>query len=155
MNGMGFDIWITAKANELTDNEKMKLTEWNFAHNRLRPLSLREKLLQYPRMAIRATESPLQENNCPEMQYLLAQETRVRHALVHPTPKIEEWRDPDTYLREHVFFELTIEDVGKIVDSTITLIREVNRAIGAKFGNVDLWLFSRNPDGKFPKEAYI
>lgn len=155
LNGMAFDIWITAKPNELSDDVKIKLTEWDSALNRFRPLSLRDKLLQYPKLAIRATHPPLQESNCPEMKELLAQEESVRHALVHPTPKIEEWRDPDTYLREHVFSELTVEDVGKVVDSTIALIRKVNTAIGAKFGNVDIWLFSRNPDEKFPKEAYV
>ena len=42
MNALAFDIWTTAKPNELSDDEKMKLTEWDVARNRLRPLILRD-----------------------------------------------------------------------------------------------------------------
>lgn len=152
LNGLAFDVVIMANANELSDDEITKLREWDTHSNRPRLLSLRDKLLQYPRIATAQQTPPIQESNCPEMKLIIEHEGHIRHALVHPTPKIEEWKETD--LRESVFFVLSTEEVGKIVDASIALIRKVSEVTDGKFGDVDVWLFGRDPGGKFPEKAF-
>jgi len=152
INGMAVDILVTTKPNVLTRNEKSKLEEWDDDKKQPRLLRLRDKLLQYPKIALRAEHPPLQESNCPEIALLLEKEETVRHPLVHPTPKIEEWRDAS--LRESAFFNLTVDQVGEMVDAVIRLIGKFNEAVGEQFGGVNEWLHSRGADGRFSEAAF-
>ena len=152
LNGLAFDVLIMAQPGDLSDEEITKLREWDTKGNRPRLLSLRDKLLQYPRIAAGQQNPIIQESNCPEMKLIIEYEGHIRHALVHPTPKIEEWKETD--LRESVFFVLSPDEVGKIVDASIALIRKVSEVTSGKFGDVDVWLFSRGSDGKFPEKAF-
>ena len=117
-----------------------------------RRLSLRQKLLQFPKIAAGAQHPPLQESNCPEMGLILDYEVRFRHALVHPTPRVDE--DETLELRESVFFGLTTDQVMTLIDAVIGLIRRIAGAIGDSFGDVNLWIRNRDTTGRFDEEVF-
>ncbi len=152
LNGLAFDIIMTVNPGDLRDDDITMLREWDTQSSRPRLLSLRRKLLEYPRIATRQQNPPLQESNCPEMRLILEQEEHIRHALVHPTPKLEEWKETD--IRESVFFKLSPDEAGKIVDASITVIRKVSEVTGSKFGDVNVWLVNRGVHGRFPDRAF-
>jgi hypothetical protein len=97
------------------------------------------------------SEPPLQESNCPEMKFLLEKEDLVRNALVHPTPRIDAVVDLS---RENVFLDLPFHDVERIVDSGVNLVVRLCGAMSYRFGDVSLWLSSRDPEGHFPDRVF-
>jgi hypothetical protein len=149
LNSLAWDIVHVLK-NDLTQEERVQLTEWDEEKRRKALLGLREKMLQYPKIATRSKHPPLQENSCPEMRLILEKEDLWRHALVHP--KIESGEEAK--LRESVFFDLSFDDVKEIVDASVRLIRQVGRVVGETYGKLDLWLFERGADGRFSDEAF-
>ncbi len=153
VNGVAFDILVATTPGQLAQEEVDRLLEWDRERKRPRHLSLRDKLLQYPRIALGQAHPPLQESNCTEMGFLLEKEESLRHRLVHPSPSIR--IDSPTELRERAFFDLSIDEGGKLVDAVVSLIRRLNDdVLGKKFGNVDVWLFERGTDGRFPEKAF-
>ncbi len=152
VNGMALDVLITSEVGDLSQDEIAKLREWDDTRKRPRFLTLREKLLQYPKIALGAEHPPLQESNCKEMALLLEKEESLRHTLVHPKPEVEV-QDPE-HARERVFMVLTAVEVGKIIDSVIGLIRKLDSVLGGKFGRAEAWLRERDTGGRFPEEAF-
>jgi len=151
LNGIALDISLTQ---DTTPAEKTKLMEWDAQRSRSRPLSLRDKLLQYPKIALKKKHPPLDENNCPEMAKTLELEQRIRHSLIHPKPRVEHGHAADD-IRETVYIQLSTEEVAELCDLAVDLIGKISRTIEEKFGKVDLWLHSRDESGRFAKETFI
>ncbi len=149
LSGLGYDLLLTETLPLENAND---LAEWNQKTGRRRWLTLRDKLLRYPKIALGVEHPPLQEDNCPEMKFILEKEEPVRHALIHPTPKVEPWRE--TAHRQQAFYELTVKDTEKIVDAVINLIRKINFVVQERFGKVDRWLHDRGADGRFAGEVF-
>ena len=149
LNGMGLDIMITQ---QVSDKDHAKLSEWDKSKSRHKMLSLRDKLLQYPKIALQCDHPPLDENRCKEMKQLLEYEKGIRHALIHPTPKYSDLR-PDEH-RERFYFDLDIKQVSEIVDLVINSIFLLSNTIGNKFEDPSYWLYKRNESGFFSEEIF-
>lgn len=76
-----------------------------------------------------------------------------RNALVHPTPRGESRRGAAVF-REGVFFNLTISEVGTLVDAVVSLVRKISKVVGPQFGSIDIWLRNRDGDGTFPVDTF-
>lgn len=149
LNGLALDIQLTM---EVSAKERKLLQEWDDAKDRPARLSLRDKILQYVKLAAGAEHPPIQETNSESMSIVLATEAAVRHALIHPTPRLSP--DDETY-RENVYLGLELRQVRAVCDAVVGLIREVRTAIGPRFGDIDWWLFERNTDDRYPDDVFI
>jgi len=153
LNGIALDILLI---HDTTPTEKIKLSEWDVESSRPRPLSLRDKLLQYPKIAIQAKHPPLDESNCQEMAKILELEQRIRHSLIHPKPEPEVEHGCSAYrIREMVYIQLSIDEVAELCDLSVDLIKQISKTIGEEFGKVDLWLHRRDKTGRFPEETFV
>lgn len=153
LNGIALDILLIQ---DTTPVEKIKLKEWDVEHSRPRPLSLRDKLLQYPKIALKTKHPPLDESNCHEMAKILELEQRIRHSLIHPKPEPEVEHGCSAYrIREIVYIQLSTDEVAELCDLGVGLIGQISNTIGEEFGKVDLWLHRRDKSGRFPEEAFV
>lgn len=129
-----------------------RLTEWSTKRQAPAPVSFRDKLLQYPRIALGLQHPPLQESNCPPLARVLELEGALRHALVHPNVRLDERRPAEQ--RETVLFRLTFESVGDVCDEVISLVKAIDAVLDGLFGDVGWWLVPRDADGRFPPETF-
>jgi hypothetical protein len=143
IKGLAFDVLIASRPEDLSDEMRTLLEEWDRTRNKPKLLTLRDKLVQYPRIAMGVEHPPLQESNCPEMALVLEKEESLRHRLVHPVQ-----------FREEPFFRLSEQEAAQLIDATISLIKKISGPLGESFGRVEVWLYDRAADGRFPKEAF-
>jgi hypothetical protein len=168
LNCLAYDILVERE--NLTAEEQSRLNDE--AH-----LSLRDKVMQYPKIALGKEHPPIQENNCQPLSHLLSREKGVRHALIHPRPHREEFSQKMGYQeygidhishrmlklksdeeglmspRESAYWVLEFDEVGRICDSAIGLVQRIYDEIGDEYGEIDWWLYERNENGRFPEEA--
>lgn len=149
LNGLAVDVQLLFT---VSAKEKTLLQEWDEAKNRPVRLSLRDKILEYVKLAAHAQHPPVQESNSKAMQVVLATETAVRHALIHPTPRL--LTGEATY-RENVYLNLTLQQVEGVCDAVSELIPQIGAAVGPSFGDVDLWLFDRNESNRYPDRTFL
>ena len=146
LNGLAYDHYVTHKET-LDDKTKQILIEWDMQKGCSRYLSLREKLLQFPRIILGLSHPPLQENNCAEAKFLLERVKVLRDAIAHPTPgpnliKMEPGKEGE-------LFNTDFKEVESIVDNSIALVRKIERLIRGDELRLD-WLHNRASDGSFP-----
>jgi len=151
LNCIALDILI-GRSSSLSQDDRDKLEERDSRREKSRLLSLRDKLLQYPRIALGNPHPPLQESNCPEMAFLLGKEETIRHALIHPTPLVRD--QENLFTRESAYLMLSTKDVGELCDSVISLIEKLLRTVGPDFGDAELWIHRRGENGRFPPECF-
>jgi hypothetical protein len=147
LNCLSYDILLTAT---VTERQRALLEER--AAGRFRPVSLRDKILQYPKIAARLPQPPITEQNSAELRFILNLEQVLRHALIHPTPR------PllaGGALREAAYQRISAGDVATLCDATVALIRRIAAAVGPSFGDVSLWLFDRGADGRYPDSTFL
>jgi len=149
LNGLATDILVMEVVSE---QDKTKLSEWDDEARRIRFLSLRDKLLQYPKIAVNASHPLLDEGNCPEIKLIINLEKEIRHSLIHPTPMFDSRRLE--HCREEAHSQLQMGIVAELCDCAVGLVVKLNAAIGEKYGKVDHWLYPRNAEGEFPPEAF-
>jgi len=148
LNGIARNHYLL-NIDELDTASITTLTEWDASSGKFRYLSLRDKVLKYPRIILGLEHSPIQENNCPEMKFIVESAKQFRDSVIHPGPAV--------YL-EHVdkqiaFHSLDFGKVEEIVDSSISLVRRINLALGEK-GTPLTWLVDRGCDGLFPELVF-
>lgn len=150
LNGLAFDYYIKNE-DKLKDDEKEILTEWDSKKNREKHLSLRDKLLKYPRILKESKHPPLQESNCPELSYIVQKSKTLRDSIVHGSPKF----DMQTYepYKENAFFSINFAQVQETVDNAINLVEKLETCIN---GNCDRiwWMAKRSQDGFFPETVF-
>jgi len=149
LNGLATDVLIMEVVSE---QDRTKLSEWDDKTRRVRFLSLREKLLQYPKIAVNAPHPLLEEGNCREIKSIIKLEQQIRHSLIHPTPMFDSRRFE--HCREEAHSQLEMGSVADLCDCAVELVAKLNAAIGEKYGKVNHWLYRRNDEGKFPPEAF-
>lgn len=149
INGVAGDILLLQ---HVSDEERTLLEEWDTLKKRPRFVTLRDKLLQYPRIASGAKHAPIQETSSGAMRRVLDLEKQLRHALIHPRPQV--YMDELRTFREIIFFELTNQVVGALCDDVLTLIEEISRVVGPRFGDVSFWITKRDSEGLFPDSAF-
>jgi hypothetical protein len=149
LKGLACDILLTRS---VTDDERVELEEWDTVKSRPRFLTVRDKLLQYPKIALGAKHPPLQETSVPAMSRVLELEHALRHALIHPSPIVVP-SDPSSS-REAAFFELSAGRVAALCDDVIDVIQKVAETVGPDYGDVSLWLSRRDATGLFPSSTF-
>jgi hypothetical protein len=151
LNGIAFDH-LELDGAELTVAEKATLSEWDFQKQRPRYISLREKLLTYPRLIIGAEHPPLQEGNCSELKFIVEMAKKLRDSIVHASPA------PSAVTleaeKEKAVHSIDFETTERLVDATVTLIRKIEETINGDGQRLKGWLYSRSADGEFPDVVF-
>lgn len=158
LNGLAFDILLTQ---EVSEKSETRLTEWDKKRNKKRFLTLRDKIILYPKIAVNSEHPVIDENSFPELKLLLLCEKTLRNSLIHPNPYFSkeyfegpiDWKNPKI-LRETPFFKLNIGRTGEICDLVIDTIFKIDETINSKYQDVKYWLSKRPKDGKFPTEVF-
>lgn len=148
LNGLALDIRLTR--NDLTPKETERLTEVRDG-TRFAPMSLRDKVLSYPRIAMRSEYPLFTEQSFKELEVVLLAERRLRDSLMHPTPKLEENRSEQ---REQSFYTVTREESHEVVDALCAVIRRIDTELGGMFGDTSAWLFNRDASDRYPNEVF-
>ncbi len=148
-NGIAFEV-LMIRRSELTDRELQLVTEWDATHNRPKYLSIRDKLLQYPRLLLRATSPPLQENNCPELSFFLSSAKKLRDSIVHASPgnssnsfAADKWQ---------TFERIKRDECANVIDSAISVVDQVATSIERR--DALFWLQRRQADGTFSESVF-
>lgn len=150
LNGLACDITLVKT---VSDEDRSKLLEWDETNGRVRFLSLRDKLLQYPKMAVEASHPPLNESSMPAMARVLKLEDELRHALIHPRPHMIKGKP--TEFKEASFFELSIGPIATLCDDVIELIYSISTIVGLQYGDISTWLARRDQNGLFPDSIFF
>lgn len=151
LNGIAFDYYIKNK--ECLDEETITiLTEWDSNKNRPKYVAFRDKALQYPRILLGASHPPFQENNCPDLAFIIEKGKSLRDAIVHASPMLTDL-EMIISKKEGAFFRVDFMDVEQMVDNAIALIRKIEAKI---YGNEKrlFWLKNRGGDGYFCEEVF-
>lgn len=150
LNGIAFDHLATHHAS-LTPDQRSKLSEWDSTTKRPRRLGFRDKLLQYPKIVAGTGAPPLQESNCPELEFVVHRAKQWRDSIVHASPLPE----PTTLepIKERAFAEVNFGAVEETVDTVIRLVRLIHTACGKPTEEIAC-LLDRGIDGFFPPETF-
>ena len=150
LNGLAYDHFIASK-NKLDEATTKKLTEWDSSLKKPAYLSLRDKLLQYPRIILGVQHPPLQENNCSELDFISGKAKLLRDSTVHASP------NPDRItlepVKELALFNVSFDEVEKVVDNAILLVREIESTIRGNENSL-YWIRERGGSGFFPKIVF-
>ena len=153
LNGIAFDF-LELNEGPLHRSDESLLREWDAARQRPRYLSLRDKLLQYPKIIVGAEHPPIHDDNCSELKFVVESAKQFRDAIVHPSPAPHALTgDLDKEVAVH---NVDFETVTRIVDTTIALIRKVDRIVYGSNSDERLnnWLRDRSPDGTFADTVF-
>jgi hypothetical protein len=150
INGVAFHF-LAAAGSTVDQKTKDYLSEWDSARKRPKFVKTRDKLVHYPRIVLGASHPPLQENNCPELAFIVTKAKQLRDSIVHASP-IE---DPVSLVpeKEAALYTLEFIDVEKTVDSAIDLVSKIETLLR---GNLEYigWLTKRGPDGLFAEQVF-
>lgn len=170
LNSVAYDYLLeNAKKGPSADMDT--ITEWDHKRDRQKLVSFRDKLLAYPRIILGLDHPPLQENNCPEMRFLLEDSKLFRDAIVHANPRtgnspiterskeLYSWRigsvTPVAFGSGSQFFsgEAAAEQWVKIIDSAIGLVEQLEKLI---YPNTErlFWLRKRTEAGPFDLSVF-
>ncbi len=145
LNGLAAD-YLCAHASTL-DEAARNCLQGRDPKKPQRLLKTREKLLKF--QLVLTGQQPLQENNCPEMAYVLQVLKAQRDATVHAAA----WAlEDETARKEELFLAATAEDCNLAVDNVVGLARKYEEAVRGHLRYVP-WLQPRGKDGLFPAEA--
>jgi hypothetical protein len=143
-NGIALAAFIS-RHKQLKQKEIDMLTEHDSARSRPRHLSIRETILHYPRLLAGVEHPLIQESNSPDLDYFLSSAKDLRDSIVHANPA------PSMHLddldKSATFFQLSHEQCAKVIDSSISVIRQI--ADATKTTKSVFWIASRRPDGLF------
>lgn len=148
MNGLACDAVLGAFG-DIELETKAIFAEWDPRKNRRKRLSMRDKILRFPRLILGLEHPPLTESNCQELAYFLDDAKRARDAVVHPSVLGGREGSPSN---EMMLVGAHDWDIEKTVDSAIRLVRRVN---SLAYPRRDLaWLVERDVDGTFPESTF-
>ncbi|HYL74119.1 MAG TPA: hypothetical protein VEU96_07915 [Bryobacteraceae bacterium] len=157
LNGLAFDH-VLRFSSTMTEEDYSLMTEWDAKKNRVKFVSTRDKLLQYPRIILGLTAPPLQESNCPEMKLIVGSKA-IRDSIVHCSPFPDVGSRARTPLgnepfvtKEELFYSLSMTQVEEIVDGAISLVHKINNLVHRE-RDLD-WLHTRGEDGFFSKATF-
>jgi hypothetical protein len=149
INGVASDHYL-AHLTQLDGPTKGLLLDWDFARNRPKFLTLKDKVLKYQRIILKSEHAPLQESNCPEFVYLITAAKSLRDALVHPAPDTLDHATPS---KQQFLFTLTPEAARTTIDTAISIVRQLAKTL---YGSQDrlFWLIDRSADGFFSGDTF-
>lgn len=152
LNGLASDI-MSDQQEKLSQAQWTQLMEWDAEAKKHKTLSLRQKILQYPKIAIGVKHPPLDDRKSAEVRDVLRFERLHRHAVVHPTPQ---WNheNPAAIDRESVHHQVDLETVTEVCDAIVGLIRRIDNVLGHRYGDVAWWLTDRDEGGRYPATTF-
>lgn len=152
LNGLASDI-MSDQQEKLSQSQWTQLMEWDTEAKKRKTLSLRDKILQYPKIATGAKHPPLDDRKSREVRDVLKFERLQRHAVIHPTPQ---WNhaNPTAIDRESVHHQVEVEAVTEVCDAIVGLIRRIDSVLGHRFGDVAWWLVDRDEGGRYPPNTF-
>jgi hypothetical protein len=150
LNGIAAAHVITA-GSKIKQRDLDLLTEWNGAKKTRQYVRFRDKLVNYPRIVAGLEHPPLQENNCPELRFVVETAKELRDAIVHASAHPNREYGLDKWRR---YNDITFSEAEQAVDQVIRLIRLIEVTIR---GNVAMlsWLEDRTDDGTFPARIQL
>lgn len=150
LNGIAFDF-VFRHGQKVPQQELDFLREWDSNKSREKWVKFRDKLLQYPRIILRAQHPPLTETNCPPLQVIVNEAREIRDSLVHWSPR------PDIATGSPVktgwVMDMKPAKLTQVVDAAVTLVKRLNTELGAHGQDLH-WIYERDGSGVFPKEAF-
>jgi len=149
LNGLAFDALATGVP--LTQGERDLLQEYDSKRGRSQFVGLRDKLLLYPRLAAGKKHPVLQENNSPDLAFMVAQAKAHRDAVVHASPLLLQ-PNQDTERFERAV-NISVSEVEVIVDTAISLVRAIEYAVKGNDLSIR-WLVPRGADGLFAVSVF-
>ena len=149
LNGIALDSLMIL--NDLTPSERALLDESKGDDRQFSPVRLRDKLLKYPRIALRRRHPLFQETDFEAMAGVIQFERKHRDSLMHPTPKFEERRDQP---REQVYYDITRDETRLIIDAVVRVIERIDDELDGLFGRVSIWLRKRSEDDQYPNSMF-
>src|SRR6266404_2636635 len=128
-NGIAVEVFLT-HSESLNEKDLQRVTEWDARNNRPKYVTMRDKLLHYPRLLAGAPAPLVQETNSSEFSYFLSSAKEFRDAIVHanPAPNYETLAPQ----RSQTFMRLNHAECGKIVDCSVAVIDQIANAIGRR-----------------------
>jgi hypothetical protein len=153
-NGLAFETYLR-RWESLTENDRQRIQEWDATRNRPKYLTIRDKILHYPRLVIGAPSPLIQENNSTELAFFLTSAKELRDAIVHANPA-PDYRSltPDTLIPQkwQALLHLNQQKCAEVVDSSIAVIDQIAVAIDRQ--RTIFWLQRRRPDGLFDESVF-
>jgi hypothetical protein len=150
LNGIAFDF-VFRHGQSATQQELDFLREWDSNKSREKWVKFRDKLLQYPKIIIRAQNPPLTETNCPSSQIIVSEAREIRDSLVHWSPRPD--RATGSTVKTGWLMDMKPAKLTQVVDAAVTLVKRLNTELGTHGQDLH-WLHERDSSGVFPKEAF-
>jgi hypothetical protein len=144
LNGIAFDHYVTHES-ALDQKAREVLLEWDYKGNRARHLSIRDKALQYPRIILGLGAPPLNESNCPELDFITKNAKMLRDAIVHAAPRKY---DPSLTDKRQALYGIGVNEVEATVDNVVRLVRRIETLVRGNQRRL-WWLYDRSSDGCF------
>lgn len=148
-NGIALEVFLTRR-DELSDRERQMITEWDSKLSRPKFLSLRDKLLQYPKLLLSATAPPVQESHSPELAYFLSSAKELRDSIVHANPSLSSGKLG--FAKLQTFQQLDHVQCGKVIDCSIAVVDQIATAIDRR--KSVFWLQTRRKDELFDESVF-
>jgi len=150
LNGLGFDYLVRHKRSLMT--HQTDVLSWPEEKKlKVGLVGFERKIKEYPEAILGLNQSPLTEENCAELKFLLNQARDLRDAIVHQSPELNRETFDADKLKPMLALELS--EVTRVVDSSVGFVRRLNGILGAH-GQDLWWLFDRDATGSFPQEAF-
>lgn len=150
VNSLAFAALRDARL-KLTAADRAKLEEWDPKRGRPRFLSLRDKLLQYPRIATGRSHPVLQDTNCPQLLFLCEEAKALRDAIVHASPVPQHGHGfPE---KEMAVWTLSTDKVIGVIDNAIQLVRLLEVEVHGSAERL-FWLQDRAVGGAFDRTVF-
>lgn len=149
LNGIAADT-LLSRGQSLSQSECDLLREWDSSRARLRFVSLRDKILHYPRIALGEKHPPFQENNTAGIAFILGTAKGMRDAITH-AGVLDQTRTGVGLVKEELVYEISREDVEPVIDAVTALVSKIHNRI---YGNNPAWIRMRGEDMTFPAETF-
>jgi hypothetical protein len=149
LNGIAFDYYLENKS-KLSEENIEKLTEKK-KDGKSRYLSLRDKIINYPRIILSAVHPIFDETNCIEAKRIIQIAKEYRDSIVHPSPYCMAVEDTPNKIDK--FYGLTGEDTLQFICDVISIIKKIDKTIHPDHSRLS-WIFDLGEDGLFSDEVF-
>lgn len=149
LNGIAFDYYWKNQ-NTITDEIKEKLTEKKHDGTR-KYLSLRDKMLFYPKTILSLQHPIFTESNCCEIDRILKIGKDYRDSIVHPSPFV--YGLEETPEKVSKLYGLDGEILRTLTQDVITFIRKIDNVIYPDKSRIS-WIADIGSDGLFHDDVF-
>ncbi|HET9802634.1 MAG TPA: hypothetical protein VFP96_05320 [Candidatus Acidoferrum sp.] len=151
LNGVALDFYAENMKTISVNDKKLILEEDPIKQKRI-TVTLREKVLQYPRIILGVTHPPIHESNCPELALIIGTAKQIRDAIAHPSAAIR--KPGEVFSEKEMWLSMPdFDDLEKNVDSAIALVRKIEATIRGDQKRL-FWLRDRGSNGTFGADVF-